>query len=260
MIKRIIAALAVVMLLLSGVVACAGNSETEKEGGTNTKEAAGSQTEQQTEPEEPDHVEFEVSDDHKVLRVTGKGPCKVPDQIRDDNKDIVEELIIEEGITSIELASFYLFSALQKITFPDTLSQIKAGSFTRCNKLAEITLPKGVKIIGSEAFFECENLEVVNLNEGLETIGKCVFYGCPKLTEIVLPESIKSVGDQWVDGGHADRLTTVRIPAGIESMGMGLSGFDHHVDVYFGGTKNEWLALGQDDSNGNMTVHYGEYK
>ena len=265
MIKRVIAALVLVILLLSGLVACSGNSG--KENVPDTNKATESPTNKQTEPtpetgtEEPDNVEYDLSDDKKVLRVTGKGACNIPNQIRDLGKDNVEELIIEEGITSVKGGSFYYFSALQKVTFPDTLSEIIGGSFARCIKLTEITLPKGVKKLGKEAFYDCNNLKVVNLNEGLETIGESAFFNCNELTEIVLPESIKTVGDKWVDGECADSLTTVRIPAGIESLGVGLRGFwNHHVDVYFGGTKDEWLGLGQSDSDEYMTVHYGEYK
>lgn len=71
-------------------------------------------------------------------------------------KDDVRNLIMEEGITSIDVAAFKGFTSLSSVTFPSTLLDIKQESFSGCSSLQSIDLPESLQKIGEKAFYNCD--------------------------------------------------------------------------------------------------------
>ncbi len=89
------------------------------------------------------------------------------------NGILVEDLIIPDGVTSINDYAFYGYS-----------------------KLTSITFPKGVSSIGEYAFFNCDNLTNLSLSDSVTAIGAFAFAYCEKITNITIPKSVTSFGTQ----------------------------------------------------------------
>lgn len=67
-------------------------------------------------------------------------------------KDETQNIIIQNGVTSIGDFSFCFESNLISVTIPDTLTSIGTGSFAGCDNLKQIILPDSIVSIGDYAF------------------------------------------------------------------------------------------------------------
>ncbi len=106
-------------------------------------------------------------------------------------KSIVKELVVEEGVTGIDVWSFSGFGELISVKLPNTLTTIDQQAFSYCEKLTMINIPKGVTAIGGGAFYGCRALSAINLPEGLTEIGSAAFFGNTQLKEIIIPSTVK---------------------------------------------------------------------
>ena len=106
------------------------------------------------------------------------------------NRNLVLELIIPEGVTSIP-----------------------QGTFEKWINLISIKFPSSLKVIGPRAFANCLSLKKLNLNEGLETIGMGAFSGCSNLSgSIALPFSIQKI-EPFAFEGHNKKGLSFTLPA-----------------------------------------------
>ena len=125
----------------------------------------------------------------------------------------IEDVIIPEGVTTIEKYAFadcvqmtsvslpstittieagaFRNNGIATLVFPETcgLTEIAASAFSHCDNLKEVTSPAYIKTVGKAAFFECEKLEKIVLEEGVVTVEKLGFQGCPALKELILPST-----------------------------------------------------------------------
>lgn len=74
------------------------------------------------------------------------------------NGNLVTELVIPHGITSIKQSAFYGCSNLTKIVIPDGVTSIGDSAFSNCSKLTNITLGENVTYIGNGAFSRCDSV------------------------------------------------------------------------------------------------------
>ena len=81
------------------------------------------------------------------------------------NGELVTELVIPEGVTSISSYAFYNCSNLKSVTFSgdSQLTSIGSYAFRGCSGLTSITIPASVAGIGSSAFSGCGGLESITL-------------------------------------------------------------------------------------------------
>lgn len=118
-----------------------------------------------------------------------------------DGMKNLQQVVIEEGVQTLDENSFGDCPALKTVSFPaslqvidcafigcpalqeisfdpDTVSlSIYRNAFTGCD-VRELTIPGGVKVIGRKAFSECNQLTKVNLAEGVEEIHREAFAEC----------------------------------------------------------------------------------
>lgn len=64
----------------------------------------------------------------------------------------IKEMKIPDGITRIEVATFYCCSNLETVEIPDSVTELSADSFWGCVKLTEVVLPENLEKIGYYAF------------------------------------------------------------------------------------------------------------
>lgn len=110
--------------------------------------------------------------------------------------DILEEIIISEGVTAIKPSAFSYCKNLKRVVLPNTIKNIGANAFSECEKLSDIILPNGIESINERAFEECSSLTTINIPKSVTYIGEEAFYYCSALT--IYCEEI-SKPDAWDD-------------------------------------------------------------
>jgi hypothetical protein len=94
-------------------------------------------------------------------------------------------VVFEEGVTEISDEAFGdpygLDSALEQITFPESLRKIGKSAFAK-TKVRSVTIPAGVEFIDQYAFENCESLETVMISKSTK-YGSTVFPAAAKITK-----------------------------------------------------------------------------
>lgn len=132
--------------------------------------------------------------DKGTLTFSGKGEMKNFGKDRAWNPDLVEHIVVEEGITSI------------------------GNNLARdCKKLITVSLPSSLISIGDYAFYNCVSLYEINIPYGVESIGNRSFMKCKKFIEIEVPISMKSIGEEAF--ANCISLTSARLTPSLTSLG-----------------------------------------
>lgn len=181
--------------------------------------------------------------DGNTLTISGSGA--MTDSIDRESRNLVETIIIGDGITSIGAESFAGCYRLTSVTIPESVTKIGASAFSGCGSLKDIiipsgitsiedhtfdccgaltniTIPKGVTKIGEKAFYNCVNLGSVIIPKGVISIGKNAFENCEQLQSIKIPEGVTTIEEYTFSG--CKRLQSVVIPEGVTSIGVGAFG------------------------------------
>lgn len=190
--------------------------------------------------------------DGKVLTISGSGKMG---RIEGDKPwgELIEKVIIKEGVTNITGEAFYDCVLLKEIVIPSSVKETGGYAFQGCtsiksvyisnleswceidfarlsgtplwyganlyinNKLAEnIIVPKSITEIKDDTFHGCESLKTLTLHNDITRIGKSAFDGCINLTHINLPNSITKIDDYaFADSG----LVNLEVPKSITNIG-----------------------------------------
>lgn len=152
----------------------------------------------------------------------------------------LKEVILPEGLISIEEAAFANCTALEKLNVPSTVNTL--GRWILENtKVTSFTIPQGVTVIPASCFYGSA-INTINIPPSVKTIGNWAFQDA-KLTEVVIPSSVTSIG-KWAFGCDNDnptlqsviieaniteipvccfylqtKLTSLSLPEGITAMG-----------------------------------------
>ena len=133
------------------------------------------------------------------------------------NNELVTELVIPDGVTSIGERAFWGCSGLTSITIPNSVTRIGDYAFYNCYGLTSVTIGNGVKSIEDYAFYNCSGLKSVTIGNSVTSIGDYAFYGCSGLTSITIPNSVTSIEEYAFSG--CERLTSVTIGNSVTSIG-----------------------------------------
>ena len=161
-----------------------------------------------------------ILDDEGVLTISGTGAMASWNWKGSPwyaNKDKIESVVIEDGVTSIGANAFDGCSGLTSITIPSSVTSIGEHAFYGCSGLTSITIPSSVTSIGAYAFSGC-SVTSITIPSSVTSIGAYAFYGC-SVTSITIPSSVTSIG-----GGAFYRcsgLTSITIPSSVTSIGGG---------------------------------------
>ena len=160
----------------------------------------------------------------------------------------VAEVIIPEGVETIETEAFAICDHLQRVTLPASLKKLGQGVFKGSTELSQIvisegnrhfsmyegvlycrdesalvfcppglkketiTVPIGVKIIASGAFFQNGHLKYVRLPISLEKIETEAFLFTPLMKMIELPPKLKEIAPDsflLIQGPAAEKPFTI---------------------------------------------------
>ena len=148
------------------------------------------------------NIYWEISADMKTITFTGSGDMY--DYAY--NTDVpwyaagamIENVVIEDGITSVAGCAFYKFNKIGTVTLPDTIKRINKNAFYM-SSVSEINFPSALETIGTSAFTKCNNLVHLDFNEGLINIENNAFADCESLTTVVLTPTIMGFGASAFD-------------------------------------------------------------
>lgn len=87
--------------------------------------------------------------------------------------NMLQEVYIGDGVTSISNSAFSNCYSLASITIPDGVTYIGNYAFQFCYSLASITIPTGVTSIGNNAFSDCHGMRYYDFS---------AFASVPKLS------------------------------------------------------------------------------
>lgn len=171
----------------------------------------------------------------------------------------LEKVVLSNGIVRIWDHAFSGCDHLTSIAIPDSVTSIGDGAFGFCYSMKSISLPDTVEHIGHLAFLGCKNLTVFKIPHNVNEIGSSALNGCRKLNQVTIPDSVSCI-EPFVFC-DCTRLRAVTIPNSIKSvMQFAFMNCNALLDVYFCGSKEEWLAM-DIESYGNKRlltakIHY----
>lgn len=168
--------------------------------------------------------------DGTVLTISGNG--EMGSSNHSDYKDIVTKVVIENGVTSIDMLTFAGFSSMTSVEIPNSVTHIGAYAFYGCSSLTSIHIPESVTSIGDlfqttygsstiHPFLMCSRLEIITVapensiyysqnNCLIETRSKKLISGCQTS---IIPEDIECIGDYAFNG--CTELKSIHIPASV---------------------------------------------
>ena len=155
------------------------------------------------------------------------------------NDQLVTDLVIPDGVTSVSDAAFFGFKGIKSVTFapsvkyigtmafdhtslekveiPSTVERIGTRAFAGCFEMKELTIGNGVTEIGVSAFGDCLDLTKVNIPASVKLINNFAFRGCQNLKDVTLADGVKEIGE-WCFT-LCDQLETISVPSSVKSIG-----------------------------------------
>jgi hypothetical protein len=152
-----------------------------------------------------------------VLTFSGKGELDT-NYSAIKNKDNIKEIIVGNGITSLDDDIFYNYKNLMKVTIADTVTFIGTYAFSGCTSLKEINLPDGVTSIGDSTFYNCINLKKIIIPKSATYIGFDAFNGCSSLTEVIISDKVTSIDNFAFE--NCSSLSEIILPENVTSIGL----------------------------------------
>ena len=158
-----------------------------------------------------------------ITPTTGIAWRKVPSEfykeasLCDGDGNVITELTIPEGVTTVCDNVFYGCQSLVSVKIPESVESIGWAAFSNCHNLEAVTFPEKMEAIGEFLFYGCENLKEIKLPSDLKEIPEQVFYGCSSLLSVELPDNLESIGPAAFQGCS---LTSIKIPPSLKSFGM----------------------------------------
>lgn len=193
----------------------------------------------------------------------------IPNSVTDIGNDAfygcteLVNITIPYGVTRIHGTAFSN-SGLTSVTIPDSVTYIGNRAFGDCNRLTHVIIPNSVTSIQS-AFQGCSKLVSAGPIGGgyscefgwSDEIPNSAFSNCNSLTDVIIPSGITYIGQFAF--AYCSNLTSVTIPSSVTSIGGWAFDNSRLTDVFYGGSKDEWMAVKIGEYNDSLlsaTIHY----
>lgn len=119
----------------------------------------------------------------------------------------LKNIVIPEGVTSIELQAFENCQDLESVTLPQSLKKLGYHVFANSG-LTSLVIPEGITYLPQGTFNGCKNLETVTLPTTLETIEYNAFSNSG-LTSIFIPKGVTNISSTSFN--YCGKLSTISV-------------------------------------------------
>ncbi len=170
------------------------------------------------------------------------------------NGDLLIDVVIPEGVTTIPYGAFYNCDSIKSVTMPDSLTTIKELAFCGSDGLESIEIHDGITNIGSRAFSGCLSLSGITVSENnsvyrsidnvlfnkdattlinypcakentsytvpnsVKNIDKYAFSDCKNLTSVIISDNVISIDERAF--AFCESLISVEMGSGLQSIGI----------------------------------------
>ena len=157
------------------------------------------------------------------------------------NRELVRDLVIPEGVTSIGWSAFRNCGILTSVSIPESVTSIGGCAFSGCRSLTSITLPNSVTSIEDATFSNCSSLTAITIPEGVTSIGSYAFYNCRSLTSITISKGVTSIGDEAFY--KCSSLTSITILANSQLTSIGSDAFSNCSNLTSAIAHKSWKKI-----------------
>lgn len=148
----------------------------------------------------------------------------------------VKELVIPDGVKTINNLAFKNCQGLRTVTIPKSVTNINHKAFYNCDNLNTVNIEGNGTDIASYAFADCYYLNTLNISGSIASFGEYAFNGCNNLNKLDITDlaawcnvTIKPYSNPldyahqlWVNG---TKITDLVIPNGVTAIKGGV--FSH---------------------------------
>ena len=148
----------------------------------------------------------------------------------------VTDLLIPDGVTTINSCSFKNCAYLTSITIPNSVTTIGEQAFSGCNRVKTLKLPDNLRLIRPSTFSGCSGLESVTIPPTVEVIYQNAFNGCYSL------ESVTSQATNppfLYDNSFSDYSIPLNVPSGCKSAYEDAQGWRNFTNISDGNMYNQ---------------------
>ena len=120
------------------------------------------------------------------------------------NGELVTDLVIPNGVTTIGRNAFTYCNSLTSVTIPNSVTTIGDYAFWACS-LTNVTIGDSVTTIGHGAFSHCKSLTSVTIPDNVTTMDSA-FQSCSSLTNVTIGDSVTTMNGTFA---NCSSLTSV---------------------------------------------------
>ena len=176
-----------------------------------------------------DKLQWKLTDEG-VLTITGTGKMKDWDYNNHSPwhaDKSVKQVIIGDGVTTIEWKAFDGCSSLTSVTIGNSVTEIGWGAFSGCSSLTSITIPNSVTTIRDAAFQGCASLTSITIPNSVIIIGPFAFSSCSSLASVTIGNSVTIMGPGIFDTNVAKVIWLTNTPP------IGYSDVNAYVSIHY---------------------------
>ncbi len=163
--------------------------------------------------------------------------------------ELVEKIVVEDGITKIGKNNFAYFKKVKEIMFADSVIEI--GNYA-CTGLGIETINlNNITKLGTQSFGELKNLKSLTVPGTINTISKSCFTGCANLSEIRIEEGVINIKERAFECLGTINCT-IYLPSSIKSMTD--SSLSNGMTVYVKAGSYAEQAANEYKDNSSLTI------
>lgn len=178
-----------------------------------------------------ENVKWTLDTENKILKISLIDPSNPSSSVKlnsnalemeyYDYRDVIEEAIIEEGITSIGSKTLSSMQSLTRVILPNSLNTIETNAIYCCNALEKVVIPNNVNKMGWGSIFSCRNITTIQMPnhfvEVLENASWGLFLECLELGYVFSEDILFHVPENLTWTGNK----TAEVPEGIKYINAG---------------------------------------
>lgn len=125
----------------------------------------------------------------------------------------IQQVTVEEGVTTLCESMFDGMSELQKVVLPSTVTEIPKHCFARCSALTDFTAKGTITKVDEWAFYKTALKDMSGMKFKGATLATSAFNGCNGFTALEIPEGVTTIAASCFK--LCESLTSITFPASV---------------------------------------------